>query len=383
MPLHMRRMRPDWGGRGQASVLVGGQFGSEGKGLAAAYLAERALIEHHGPRIATTNAGAQAGHTTCYADGRKFVCFHLPTAGVVHSNSGGECQIYVNAGSIIDVDVLLQEVIDRGIAEDDLTIHPRAVFIKREHTEAERARSSAQTFLGSTQKGVGVALSHKVLRQAQLVQDCPALQPWCNEIDLNGAMAEGTAVFLEVPQGFDLSINHGLSYPHVTSRDCWVGSGMSDAGIHPEFLGPVCMVMRTKPIRVGHIYSTELGRSEPELIGDSGPFWSDSRELDWDIDLPGIEPERTTVTKRVRRIASWSNEQYARALRFNRPSIVFINFMNYLNSKADAEAFIFNLSLVEDRVGVEPAHFFGFGPNVEDVTESEGKALTWYDHRRF
>ena len=64
---------------GKASVIVGGQFGSEAKGLAAAMVAKHDLLISKSNRsfISTTNAGAQAGHTTVLEDGRKFVCYHL------------------------------------------------------------------------------------------------------------------------------------------------------------------------------------------------------------------------------------------------------------------------------------------------------------------
>jgi adenylosuccinate synthase len=362
-----------WGTPGKASVLVGGQFGSEGKGLAAAWLAV------HGPAvdIATTNAGAQAGHTTRFRDGRGFVCFHLPTTGVIQK---GNCQSYINAGSIIDQTSLRHEIEATGV--DKVVIHPRAALILDEHRNEERAAASSTSKIASTQKGVGAAISGKVMRRGALAELLREVVPAyeVRAINLNDAMRLGGAsVVAEVPQGTDLSLNHGLAYPYTTSRDCWVGSGISDAGIHPWFVGPVCMVVRTFPIRVGHLYN-EHG----ELLGESGPFYSDSRELSWNNHFPGIEPERTTVTKRVRRIASWSNEQYAHAIRLNRPTVVFLNFCNYLERETDLFLLRQKMRRAEVDAGLPlPKHVFGFGPCVEDVTDDYAAAMAWYDKRTF
>lgn len=364
-----------WGKRGAASVLFGGQFGSEGKGLAAAWLAENITGMVH---VATTNAGAQAGHTTCYRDpirsglGEKFICYHLPTTGVVHRRF---TLSYVNAGSIIDPHKFLQELSDTCVAR--IAVHPNAAVIHPDDVEAEKNGSSVSK-IGSTQKGVGAAITNKVMRRQRLARDEPLLQPFLRRVDLNEELRSWRSVVVEVPQGFDLSINHGFAYPYCTSRDCWIGSGLSDAGIHPSFLGETCAVVRTYPIRVGHIYD-EFGNQ----VGDSGPFWPDSKELDWQRDFPDIEPERTTVTKRVRRIATWSDSQYETMLGMNRPSIVFLNFCNYLR---DADHFLMQLKRMERAefaVGLPVEKVFGFGPCVEDVTHFESVALNWYKNRRF
>src|SRR5882762_7099512 len=86
---------------GKASFILGGQFGSEAKGAAAAYVATRSDANFN---IATTNAGAQAGHTSIH-DGVKKVVFHLPTFSLYR-----DCFTYLNAGSVIDPEVLLREL---------------------------------------------------------------------------------------------------------------------------------------------------------------------------------------------------------------------------------------------------------------------------------
>lgn len=366
-----------WGKRGEASVLFGGQFGSEGKGLAAAWLAENAANQI---AVATTNAGAQAGHTTCYKDaarthglGNKFVCFHLPTTGVVHRAAALS---YINAGSIIDVPAFLAEL--QATCVHRVMIHPHAAVIAPEDRAAEKAAGSSVSRIASTQKGVGSAISNKIMRRGRLAGETPELMPYVGTLDLNQIMGDWKSVVVEAPQGFDLSLNHGLRYPFTTSRDCWVGSALSDAGIHPSLVGEICAVVRTFPIRVGHL-TDEFGNR----LGDSGPFYPDSRELDWATDMPGIEPERTTVTKRIRRIATWSDQQYENMLRMNRPTLVFLNFCNYLRGARSFIQQIDRMAAIERRVGLQVNRIYGFGPNVEDVVQFETTAARWFDDRSF
>lgn len=331
--------------------------------------------------VATTNAGAQAGHTTKYADGTGFVCYHLPTTAVAISQRGpiGATPVaYINGGSIIDIDSLEKEIVDCGISKMYVHIHPRAAVIGDEHRALERIENAGPSKIASTQKGVGAALSDKIMRRAKTAQSFERLASMVDNINLNGLISNGGAVVVEVPQGTDLSINHGLSYPYCTSRDCWVGSGLDAAGIHPCFVGPVCMVVRTFPIRVGHLYN-EMG----ETIGTSGPFYADSQELDWHTDFPGIEPERTTVTKRVRRIATWSRTQYKRAASLNRPTIVFINFANYLVSAGGLVYLQQQIAAIHGELGLRTHVAYGFGPCVEDVTDDFDRAVSWFDKRSF
>ena len=167
-----KRIQGTWATPGKASVLVGGQFGSEGKGLAAAYLAERAVKESfdRGARfIATTNAGAQAGHTTKYEDGREFVCFHLPTTSIVMQHHGLDCLTYINAGSIIDLDTLFEECRRCGLPLDDVIVHPRAAIIKDENRQEERHPASSLCLTGRN-------FPAKLLRHADIATDMTKLK---------------------------------------------------------------------------------------------------------------------------------------------------------------------------------------------------------------
>lgn len=313
---------------GKATVIMGGQYGSEAKGLAAAIVHN--LAGNSVGKWCTTNAGAQAGHTTVMRDGRSFVCYHLPTLGVLDAASS----IYVNAGAIIDPDLFAREI--EGVAavtEEDpdklrsrIFVDPLAAVIKG-HDQAIDKQSAR---IGSTMKGIGPALAQKVMRQDEAVvmndERMAKLGVNIRRVNLISELTRGVGVTVEVPQGTGLSLNSSGHYPYTTSRECWLGQGMVDAGLHPSFLGKSVMVCRTLPIRVGNVYN-EAGVQ----IGTSGPFAAGSHELDWATHLPGIEPERTTVTKRVRRIATWSDAQFAHGLMMNQPNLVVLTFCNYLS----------------------------------------------------
>jgi adenylosuccinate synthase len=121
---------------------------------------------------------------------------------------------------------------------------------------------------------------------------------------------------------------------------------LSDAQVHPNYLGNVMLTIRTYPIRVGNIYKDD------ELIGYSGPFYPDSKELTWgEIKEPA---EKTTVTNRVRRVASFSKLQYERALHYIKPTHVFLNFSNYLKDSQYVKKLIciFKETKLPDYIGV-------------------------------
>lgn len=336
---------------GSVSVVIDGQWGSTGKGLLAAFLAENSTFATH---VATTNAGPNAGHTTCYENGRKFVTYHLPTIAVVQGTVA-----YVNAGSIVDIELLQKEIANVGFDTSKLRIHPRAVVVTNEHKLAEQQADSSATKLASTQKGVGAALADKVMRSAKLAQDYPELAPYVSALDLNNLLDCQGAVTMEIPQGMDLGLNHGHSYPTCTSREVSVAQGLSDANIHPRFLGKVAMSVRSYPIRVGNIVQDDV------VLGQSGGCYDDQREVTWE-EL-GLPPELTTVTKRVRRIFTWSNEQYRKSLLAIRPDIVFCNFLNYHRTYEEAIQWKIQMRKVESELGWYPLHIYGIGPNVEDV----------------
>lgn len=334
--------------KGKASFLLGGQWGSEGKGSCAAFTAVHLAKRREAFDIVTTNAGAQSGHTSTH-NGVTKVVFHLPTAALYPTCDAVSTKsplCYLNAGSIISVNGLLNELDANphilGFSSS-FAIHPNAAIITEECRLAEMRDDSAQTKIAGTRKGVGQALARKILRSGMLAKDVPELSRWVRRIDLNEQMQRGASVLVEVPQGHSLSLD-GPFYPHTTSRNCTVGQAMSDAGIHPHFYHASMMVIRTFPIRVGNIYGDWRNQTAPNpstvsdvkakraVIGHSGGYFPDQREISW-ADL-GVAAEITTVTKRVRRVFTFSEQQVAEAVAQTRPSVIYLTFCDYLPATA-------------------------------------------------
>lgn len=346
---------------GKASFLLGGQWGSEGKGASAAVIADQLNKRGDSFNIYTTNAGSQSGHTSLH-DGKKRVVFHLPTAALI---SNGDRLVYLNAGAIIDPGILEQELTDNGdrLHYSKIFIHPNAAVIEQLDKDAEGASDSAQTKIASTRKGVGNALSRKVLRSAQLAKDHPYLKQFVGVRDLNDDMAKGLSVLVEIPQGIGLSLN-GPFYPHVTSRDCTVIQAMNDAGIHPAYYGKSMLVLRTYPIRVGNI---SAGYTKGPGVGmeySSGDCYPDQQETTWEA--IGVPAEITTVTKRVRRVFTFSLQQAEHAMRLTRPDVIHLTFCDYPG--VDAGKLTVQLCGLARKIGLDcPEFVYQFGPSTDDA----------------
>lgn len=323
-----------------AFVLVDGQYGSTGKGLAAAVLAEAVGFMFD---AVTSNAGPNSGHTSYYK-GEKIVLQQLPTFGVVCEKIGMGLPMYMNAGAIIDWPKLKDEL-DLYARNASVRVHPHAACVT---DEARAMETELVGRIGSTGKGTGAALARKVLRLPESVA-----QDLLPEKILGRMTYSPTGLyFIEVSQGYSLSLNASGFYPFTTSRDCTVAQAMSDAGFHPQSYIGGMMVVRTFPIRVA---------------GNSGPCYPDQRETSWE-EL-GQTPEITTVTKKVRRVFTWSDQQYIEALHANRPTMLFFNFMNYLPENQRQE-------FLEDKVRIyaKVMHcapelvLAGYGPLNEQVS---------------
>lgn len=346
---------------GKASVMFDGQFGSTGKGLAGAWIGEHNAIDW-----CTTNASANAGHTSII-DGEPVVLFHIPSSFLT-SRELGFTRIYINSGAIVDLDVLEREVAELGIPHAQIFVDPNAAVILPEDQEAEKDRSSSATKIASTQKGVGAALARKVMRRGpnlgQYIRETYRRVPFqVAAVSLNHEMRQNKAsVLVEVPQGFSLSVGASGFYPYTTSRDCTLQQGMSDAGIHPSLFHKSMAVLRTYPIRVGNIRDAESGRQ----LGFSGGVYPDQQETTWEA--IGQPEERTTVTKRVRRVFTWSNKQYEAMVRRSLPDVAFLNFCNYC-PKSRVDKILSDMMQIEKKAGISVMHYQGYGPSSSDISE--------------
>lgn len=330
-------------------ALVDGQFGSTGKGLAASFVAKW----FPGMAANISNAGPNSGHTF-YANGEKIVLQQLPTYAVALQRfHGNRIPVHLTGGALIDMPQLLQELA-AYCDPADVRIHAAAALI------SETARTKeAGISTGTTGKGVGATVAAKALREAKVYKD----QWWdARHTPLDGTIPHyydslpswrDGPMFMEVSQGFSLGPNQGF-YPHCTSRECTVAQGLADAGLPPKALTSTTMVVRTFPIRIA---------------GNSGPGYPDQAELTWEE--VGQEPEYTTVTKKQRRIFSWSPFQFIEALRANEPDVIFVNFMNYLPGDIEEHEdwLVQNILWGIDAADIPTpeAIFLGYGPNVENV----------------
>ncbi len=307
----------------KVDVIVDLQFGSTGKGLLAGALATTGQYD----TVISANM-PNAGHTTVTADGRKWIHKAMPNGVEVTE------RIMMGPGSIFSPEQLAKELdgVADLLSDKQVIIHEAAGILKPEHAEAERNSLSR---ISSTMQGSAEALIQKIRRQeGGIVKDnldmlFDALDEGKAEgVDVrvvNNAewlMHIGNAqnILIEGSQGYSLGISSGF-YPYCTSRECTAGRILADCNVPPSMLRKVFGVARVHPIRVGNTAD-----------GFSGDIYKDQKELSWE-EL-GLEPEYTTVTKRVRRVFDFSMIQFWEAVVANGVDEVFLNFANYDIAKA-------------------------------------------------
>lgn len=307
--------------QGKLIVVSGAQFGSEGKGAVADQLTRHNAAGSN--VVAVRVAGPNAGHTVygvcpsgCTPDGEHL--FHgewighpwklrsVPVSAVCNMDA----DLVIAAGSEIDRTVLLDEVTSLDLAgyhvSERLRIDAQATILEPKHIDAEVA-DGIQKRLGSTAKGIGAARSDRLWRYATLWGDNCRPADQMNTADfIRVRLSEGATVVIEGTQGYGLGLHAGL-YPQCTSSDCRAIDFLAMTGVSPwePTVGQfeVWLAARVRPIRVA---------------GNSGPL---KGETTWD-EL-GLPEERTTVTRKVRRVGEWDAELVQRAVIENggRPTV--------------------------------------------------------------
>lgn len=295
------------------TVVVGGQFGSEGKGKVAHYLAKEMNAT-----FAVRCGGANSGHTVIDEHGEVKIFQQLPTASILP-----DIKLALCAGSYIDVNILLAEIAMAKISPDRLFIDPDAVIITSEMKKREQLGGLIES-IGSTGSGTGAAVAARINREASLVfaKDVPQLKAYVKDVSsqLRAVLDNDERVIVEGTQGFGLSPLHSRFFPKVTSRDTTAAACISEVGLSPLDVDDVVLVIRAFPIRVA---------------GDSGPL---KNEITWeDVVSEGMHAQRieekTTVTKKVRRVARFTPDVVTRAILINRPTRIVLNHVDYLRSK--------------------------------------------------
>jgi len=311
-------------------VVVGTQWGDEGKGKIVDWLTDNAV------GVVRFQGGHNAGHTLVVGQGseQKEYKLNLVPSGIVRA--GVKC--YIGNGVVLDIHHLLSEI--RGLeaggikVRDRLRISPGCPVILSVHAALDKAREAAKNAgdkIGTTGKGIGPTYEDKVARRAirvydlfdrerfadklrslldyhnfvltqylkadpvdfqtvfdQAMADAEEIKPLVGDVsaELYAANKNGGNLLFEGAQGTLLDIDHG-TYPFVTSSNCVAGQAAAGSGVGPGRLHYVLGITKAYCTRVG-----------------GGPFPS---ELDFDaVGTPGyimstVGREFGTVTGRKRR----------------------------------------------------------------------------------
>ena len=285
-------------------VIVGTQWGDEGKGKIVDLLAEHADI------VVRFQGGNNAGHTLVI-NGKKFIC-HLIPSGILQ---GKVCMI--GNGVVVDPEVLLQEIkslSDAGIpiGPQQLRISDKTHLIMPYHKCIDHAREARKggVKLGTTGRGIGPTYEDKAsrhgIRFAELLDEvlfaervesiveeknfylthffsekpinagaiieeyrvyAKRLAPFVTNVsaELEEAIKEGKQVLFEGAQGTHLDIDHG-TYPYVTSSNTVAGNACCGSGVGPKTITGVIGIVKAYTTRVG------MGPFPSELLDETGDF---------------------------------------------------------------------------------------------------------------
>jgi adenylosuccinate synthase len=344
-------------GSGFVDVVVGGQYGSEGKGQIVAHLAKEydLLVRVGGPN---------AGHKV----------FEIPEPYAHHQLPSGtrksEAKLLIGPGAVIRVDKLLKEIAECRVETGRLCIDRNVMIITDDDIKSE---SDLVRNIGSTGQGVGAATARRILKRDKatlLAQHIPELRPYVgNALEvLDEILSNNGKVLLEGTQGTGLSLFHGI-YPYVTSRDTTILGCLAEAGIPPNRVRKSVIVCRTYPIRVGN--------PEKET---SGPL----REISWEeiASRSGYnvetlrKAERTTTTNRPRRIGEFEWMLLHRAAFLNGATDVALTFTDYIDKKnVNAKRFeqltqeTINFIQEVERVAAAPVSLISTGFNSRSIID--------------
>ena len=291
-----------------AVVLVGAQWGDEGKGKATDLLGDRVdyVVRYQG--------GNNAGHTVVIGD-KKFA-LHLLPSGILTP----ECTPVIGNGVVVDLEVLFREIDGlnaRGVDTSKLLISANAHVITPYHVTVDKVseRFLGKRAIGTTGRGIGPTYGDKMGRLGIRVQDlfdpsillqkvegallqkndllvkiynraavrpqevvdhllsfAERLRPMVADtaLVLNNALADGKTVLLEGGQGTLLDVDHG-TYPFVTSSNPTAGGATTGSGIGPTKITGVIGILKAYTTRVGSgPFPTELFDEWGEFLRKTG-----------------------------------------------------------------------------------------------------------------
>lgn len=341
------------------NILMDMQWGSCGKGKFAPF-----LTDVHAVANLSCSHRPNAGHTVRIGD-RTAVLKCLPSG--LFLRDGTQRTGFLSAGASYDMGRYLVEL---GLVGDSTVfVHPRAIQIQPYHAESEKELGR----IASTMQGAGAALAEKILRRNPMLDEKSA----DNWLDTVLAAVDKTMLH-EAAQGWELSLDHGHVYPHVTSRNCGTAAALDEMGVNPRLLGDVYGVFRPYPIRVGNFEGQSSGDARaPELSWET-ILRTAGAPAD-EIEAHVQKYEYTTVTKRRRRVFDFSLGALARAVRTNGVSHLILNFAQYLDWSIQGQKGILSRKNLPERIrnfvyNVEtvtktPILYIGTGPEHTEVIE--------------
>jgi adenylosuccinate synthase len=307
-----------------ATVIVGAQWGDEGKGKIVDLLAQSSEL------VCRYQGGPNAGHTIV-RDGETFKLHHVPS-GILYE---GKISV-IGAGCVVDPRLLVEEIDGleaRGISTEGLRLSGNAHLIMPWHVAIDSAseRRLGRLQIGTTRRGIGPAyadkaarlgirvqdiLDPKILRQkfetalaeknllldeplepgdlADRMETCAArLRPHVADTSLlvERALKAGQKVLLEGAQGTLLDLDHG-TYPFVTSSNPVAGAAATGIGIGPTRIESVIGVAKAYVTRVGEgPFPTEIEGPDQARVRELGEEYGTTtgreRRCGW-LDLVGL-----------------------------------------------------------------------------------------------
>ncbi len=315
---------------GKNVVVIGTQWGDEGKGKVVDWLTE------HAQGVVRFQGGHNAGHTLVIG-GRKTVLRLIPS-GILHAGVSA----YIGNGVVLSPTALLEEIGELESAgvevRSRLAISPACPLVLPYHVALDQAREGAMgdAKIGTTGRGIGPAYEDKIARRAIRLQDlfypdrftaklttlldfhnfvltryyrrdpvpfektrdetlalAAPMRPLVADVAalLQAARRRGDSLLFEGAQGALLDIDHG-TYPYVTSSNCLAGAAASGAGVGPHFLDYVLGIVKAYTTRVGTgPFPTELtdatGAGLAKRGNEFGSVTGRPRRCGW-LDIPAL-----------------------------------------------------------------------------------------------
>lgn len=334
------------------TVVVGGQWGDEGKGKIVSYLS----VKDDPSIVCRAGLGPGAGHTVIYGE-KTYITRHLPS-GLLNKKT----RLLVGAGVLVNPEIVLKEI-DEFNVKGRVGIDFRCTIVEQKHINSDRSSHHLLKIIKTTGMGHGPAFADRALRIAKLAKDIKILKPYLADVvvEVNDALNDNRDVIIEGANGFGLSVSYG-TYPFVVGKDTTASTMAADVGIGPKRVNQTILVFKTFPTRSG-----------------SGPFPAEMSEKE--VEERGLV-EYGTVTGRRRRVGYFDMELAEKAVRVNAPTQIAITCMDRLDSSCkhitnfddltdEAKAFI---DRIENELKV-PITLISTGPDVFDTIDLRGELI--------